>query len=297
MRFFVLGVGLFLGCGPSATSPVANSEEKRLPIEECQRFLVLGPSTVETLFAVDLGHRIVGVSDYCHSPAAAGIPRVGGILNPNLERIIALKPDYFFVQGHHQSLQNLAHQQRVPYQETRADSLEDWFSFVRHLDEQFSQTSGEALIQVIQKELRLITQSAPKKSPSVLLVIGRQPNAAVGLTVSGPSTFLASLLTLAGGTLVPNTENMPDWYSLSEEALFQINPEIILECGPIPTQPSFTPLQLWQAAYPSLPAVKNNRVFSLSNPSITIPGPKVAQTAALIQECLLHKFAETVPKK
>ncbi len=297
MRFLLLGIGLFLSCEPSAASFAGDSKGNGHAIQKGERLLVLGPSTVETLFAVGLGYRIVGVSDYCQAPAAAGIPRVGGILNPNLERITALNPDYLFVQGHHRGLQNLAEQQSIPYRETRADSLEDWFSFVRHLDKQFGQTKGEALIQVIQKELNLITQTAPKNAPSVLLVIGRQSDAAVGLTVSGPHTFLASLLTLAGGELVPNTEGAPDWYSLSEEALFQIKPDIILECGPIPTQPHFTPLQLWQDAYPALPAVKNKRVFSLSNPSVTIPGPKVSKTATLIQECLLYEFAETVPEK
>ena len=58
------------------------------------RIVSLAPSLTETLFALGAGDRLVGVTDYCdHPPEVSRIARVGGFVNPNLEAIIALRPD------------------------------------------------------------------------------------------------------------------------------------------------------------------------------------------------------------
>ena len=62
--------------------------------EHPQRLISLAPSITETLFALGLGESVVGNTDYCEYPPEAKLkPHVGPILNPNLERIVALKPD------------------------------------------------------------------------------------------------------------------------------------------------------------------------------------------------------------
>ena len=59
-----------------------------------QRIIALTPSLVETLFALGLGDRVAGVGSYVFwPPAAAARPRIGGLFDPNLERIVSLKPD------------------------------------------------------------------------------------------------------------------------------------------------------------------------------------------------------------
>ena len=56
------------------------------------------PSITETLFALGLGDRVVGVSTYCRYPAAvAALPKVGTFLKPDAEMIARLKPDLVFV--------------------------------------------------------------------------------------------------------------------------------------------------------------------------------------------------------
>ncbi|MES1210835.1 MAG: helical backbone metal receptor, partial [Acidobacteriota bacterium] len=59
-----------------------------------RRIVALTPSVAETLFALGLGRRVVGVGDYCRfPPEARALPQLGGLFNPNLERIVSLRPN------------------------------------------------------------------------------------------------------------------------------------------------------------------------------------------------------------
>ena len=64
------------------------------PAAALERIISLAPSVTETLFALGVGDRVVGVSTYCDYPVAATtIDRVGTFLQPNVERILAKRPD------------------------------------------------------------------------------------------------------------------------------------------------------------------------------------------------------------
>src|SRR5436190_3568544 len=66
-----------------------------------RRIVSTAPSITETLFALGLGDAVVGVSQHCHyPPEAAKRPRVGAYLHPNVEAILALRPDLVIVQDH-----------------------------------------------------------------------------------------------------------------------------------------------------------------------------------------------------
>ena len=62
--------------------------------EPPQRIISLSPSTTEILFALGLGNYLAGVTLFCDHPAMAKkIPKIGGMSNPSLERVVSLKPD------------------------------------------------------------------------------------------------------------------------------------------------------------------------------------------------------------
>ncbi len=76
-----------VGSTDAAKSETARQEHPR-------RIVSMAPSVTEILFALGLGERVVGVSNFCNYPAeAAKIDRIGGIMNPNLEAIVALESD------------------------------------------------------------------------------------------------------------------------------------------------------------------------------------------------------------
>src|SRR5262249_5328322 len=87
LRLLLLLPVLLLGCRKEGGIPHPNSSSP-------QRIVALTPSVEETLFALGLGRRIVGVGDYCRwPPEPRSLPQLGGLFNPNLEPIVSLKPD------------------------------------------------------------------------------------------------------------------------------------------------------------------------------------------------------------
>jgi ABC-type Fe3+-hydroxamate transport system substrate-binding protein len=60
-----------------------------------QRVISLVPSVTESLFDLNIGNRVIGITDYCTKPAdkVQKLPKVGGTKNPDIERIVALRPD------------------------------------------------------------------------------------------------------------------------------------------------------------------------------------------------------------
>ena len=94
---WLIHVALIFGCLPNSLHGrwVEDQTGRRVDVPDHPRRLIsLAPSITETLFALGLGDSVVGDTDYCEYPPEAKLkPHVGPILNPNLERIVALKPD------------------------------------------------------------------------------------------------------------------------------------------------------------------------------------------------------------
>ena len=108
-QLFVAGVfSLFLlpaGCR-NESAPSDGIAGKAPP----ERIVSVVPSVTETLFALGLGDRVVGVSDYCkYPPEVNRLPRLGGLYNPNIERIVELRPDLaVLLREHHELAEKLA---------------------------------------------------------------------------------------------------------------------------------------------------------------------------------------------
>ena len=75
-----------------ALAPLSSTAAASAPFP--QRVVSLAPSVTETLFALGLGNRLVGVTNYCDYPAEAlKLPKIGGFMNPSLETIVSKRPD------------------------------------------------------------------------------------------------------------------------------------------------------------------------------------------------------------
>jgi ABC-type Fe3+-hydroxamate transport system substrate-binding protein len=77
-------------------APQSYNYEMEKPVDYVpQRVVSLVPSVTESLFDLNLGSRVVGVTDYCTRPAEGvkKLPKVGGTKNPDIQAIVALRPD------------------------------------------------------------------------------------------------------------------------------------------------------------------------------------------------------------
>ena len=114
---YIIGILAVVGlsCGlylifhsPLPRFPVTLTDQLGRPLdigEEPQRIISLAPSNTETLFALGLGERVAGITEYCNYPEEAlSKPKVGGFATPDLEKIVALDPDLILTTGIHEKL-------------------------------------------------------------------------------------------------------------------------------------------------------------------------------------------------
>ena len=239
-----------------------------------RRIVSLAPNLTETLFAVGLGNRVVGVTDFCdYPPEAATRAHVGGPVTPNLEKIAQLRPD--LVLATRSGGNRLATVQSL---ETLGLAV---FATDPHtVDEVISSTERIAEIAGASEQGRLVTESlrrrlvtlAAKFSGSqpvpVLLVVWPDP-----LVTVGRNTFIADALRRAGAENVIQTTQ--DWPNASLEKVAALHPRYLLFASDHSEESNRQIAVLsGRAGWRNLEAVRKGRIIVLSE-SIARPAPRL----------------------
>jgi len=115
-----------------------------------RRIVSLVPSVTETLFALDLGERVVGVTDRCIHPAdaLAGVARVRGTKNPDVAAIAALAPDLV--------LANVEENREVDVRRLRERGLAVWVDYPRTVDDARAQVRALARLGAAEQALAAV---------------------------------------------------------------------------------------------------------------------------------------------
>ena len=237
-----------------------------------RRIISLAPSITETLFALGLDSSIVGVTDYCDFPEPAKHRvKIGGILNPNIERILSLQPDLILMSG--------SGNMRSDYDKLTAAGLAVFVSHPQSIDGVFKSigdlgllTSRKPTADSILSQLRhrrddLIRKAAPLKKPTVLMLLSVNPIVAVG-----PGTFLDELIFVARGENIAHGSSTA-YPLLSREEILRRQPEVILTTNDI----ARSPLDVL-GHYPewkTLPAIRDKHVVIIDASIVSRPGPRI----------------------
>lgn len=252
------------------------------------RVISIVPAVTEMLFAIGAGPQVVGVSSFDHFPAETeSRPRVGGLIDPNVERILTLKPDLVIVYGAKSDLAERMARAKIPTFAYENGNLANVTVTIRALGDRLGRkTEAEAEATRIERGLAAIrARVAGQPRYRTLLIFGREPGSLRGIYASGGIGFLHDLLEIAGGDDVfadVKRENV----QISSEQVLARAPEAIIELhGPRTPQVLETERKVW-SQLPSLPAVKNQRVFLLANELLTIPGPRVVDAAKMMADAL-----------
>lgn len=259
----------------------------RVP-ENPQRLVSLAPSITETLFALGLGPRVVGVTDYCDfPPEAKKKTRVGNVLNPSLEAILALRPDLVLGSPDANRIEIADRIERlgIPVYGVRARSLEETFASVEDLGRLLGR-AGEAqrLVDGLKVRLRAVEQRVEGRTrPKVLFVVWYRP-----LTTAGRNTFVSDVIRRAGGVSV--TEDFEaEWPRLSLEEALRRDPDVIL----FPRTEAFAPdpaefdrMSGWR----EMRAVQNRRMYFVSD-SIIRSSPRLVDALEEVA-AILHPPGE-----
>lgn len=243
-----------------------------------QRIISMSPSITETLFALGVGNRVVGVTNFCSYPKeACARPKIGGLLNPSVETWITLKPDLIIHQDDSHKLRTNAENLGIPTLAVSMTRLQDIFKTIRTLGEVLGcEPDAQALIAKLQsgiKNHQTRLAGLPKKTTLLLLSEGSDPNGA--LYAAGRSTFLGELLELAGGENIL-TDPKTNYPKISKEFILRYSPEVIIEAGPtanLSSEERERKLKKWQR-FPTLTAVKNKTIYFIGADYILIPGPR-----------------------
>ena len=250
------------------------------------RIISLAPSVTETLFALGAGAEVVGVSQYCdYPPRARQLPKVGSFITPNLEAIVALRPTIVIGLMTSSDLREIHALQamRITTLMVDGDSIGAIEASIEKIGNAIGQAQaahdlvGHIRARVSEVEERL----AGVRQRPVLMVVGHQPLVAVG-----PGTYLSELLSLAHARNIADSSGQA-WPRLSLEYVVASRPEVILD-GQMGTDPR-APARFW-SRYPSIPAVRERRVFGYPDDPTLHPGPRVAQTLELLAS-LVHPEA------
>lgn len=285
----LLGVGLALAFGLDRVGPRAGPPppERRFV---ARRIVATAPSVVESLYAIGAGDCVVGVGDWCTwPPEAAGEPRVGGDVNPNFERILALKPDLAIVQGRAENMAAFCRKFGIRLLRVEMFDLGTIYSGLRRLG---SVTGRECEADRLAAKLRLglaelATRVGGLTRPMVFIALGHRAGSLRLVRSAGGRTFLSQLVEVAGGENVLADISEP-YPQVSKETLLRRRPEVILEFHPgrkLTEGERKALLDDWRSL-PSLPAVQAGRVHFLAEDYLLLPGPRVVESARRIAEAL-----------
>lgn len=257
---------------------------------EPQRIVSTSPSITEALFALGLGPHVVGVSNYCeYPPQVKDLPKVGTFLSPDPERIARLKPDLVIMHKLPNDLPNRLTALHIRYAEVDQGSLLDAYSEIKQIGEAAGvKEQAERLVWTIHARLDQIrAQTAGKKKPSVILVIGRDPGTLSNLIAVGRDDFLNDLIEVAGGINLIAQDSTQPYPHISLETILREHPDVLIDMGDMGDSADERQRKgkenraLWNAL-PNLSAVKNGRVYCLTSTAFVVPGPRVTEAAEIL---------------
>lgn len=230
-----------------------------------ERIVSLAPSVTETLFAIGIDERIVGVTSYCdYPPEAIRKEKVGDTMRPSIERIVALKPDLVIASTASQLEQFVRNldQVGIPIYVSNPQNIEDVLASIERIGElTAARDRARELTDKLRSRIRSIEASlAGLAKPRVFFVLGSQP-----LITAGGGSFINDMVARAGGESISSKEKA-DYPQYSLETVIAQRPEVIF-------------FQAGEARLPDrlqqTPAARSGRVYHIDDNLLLRPGPRI----------------------
>ena len=259
-----------------------------------RRIVSLVPAVTEMLFALGAGDRVVGVSNFDKfPPEVTKIAQVGALLDPNLDRILSLKPDLVVVYYSQTDLQTQLQRATVASFSYKHAGLADVTDTLRAVGARIGRAEQARAIatEIESKIAALRKRYASGARPKTLVVFGRENFALRGIYASGGRGFVHDMLTVAGGENVFADVDR-EAVQATTELILARRPEVIIElrADPMTAEAERKEVTTWNQLA-SLPAVRAKRVHIITDPRTVIPGPRVVDGVEIIAERLHQQVA------
>ena len=251
---------------------------RQVNIEEVpERIVSFGPSITEILFALGLGDKVVGVTDFCdYPPEALDKPKVGNAWSPSIESVVGLDPDLVFTVESEQFNSEL---EALGFTYLILDP-EDFYSItddIRLVGEVTGAVAeGEQLAEEMEEIINDVIErvQGTYKLKVLVIVDATDPNMP---WTAGSGSFIHDIITIAGGVNIAAWV-ADDYVQLNIEEIVDAEPDIIVVQTMMGGTPTITAEELeehiiWQ----QLDAVKQGNIYSINGDLISRPGPRIVQ--------------------
>ncbi|QYZ80412.1 ABC transporter substrate-binding protein [Methanofollis formosanus] len=252
--------------------------------KEPLRIVSLAPANTEILFALGLGDRVVGVTDYCNYPEEATTkPKVGGFSTVNIERVVAAKPDLVFAAlGNTEEVVTHLRKLGLTVVTLNPDSVQGTLQDIRLVgDATGTEAEADALVTSMQTRIDAVTGKVKGTSerPTVIHAVWYDP-----IWVSGNGTFQDELIEIAGGkNAFPDLEG---WQIVTLEKFLTTDPDVILVNSGTGMDGAENDLIYRyfseEPRFQNLKAVKEGRVYVVPSDIIDRGGPRIVDAIEMV---------------
>lgn len=281
-------LAVLTGCGQGERHAEIRRNDDSYP----SRIISLSPSITEILFALGLGDRVAGVTRFCkYPPEARKKPAVGGYYDPDYEAILRLNADFIIMLPEHAA-------SRKNIESLGAAILVVDHTTVEGMLRSIETIGGRCGAPVRAKKLsdslragmeRIGKATAALAKPRVLVTLGRgmASGSLDNLFIAGPGTMYDEFLTISGGANAMPAKGV-QFPQISLEGIYTLDPDIIIDMTPDLRAYNLTREKVmaeWKKAA-RVRAVTENRVYLLEDDYVTIPGPRIVGTVALMAHAI-----------
>ena len=285
-------------CGPRLSAQAASPATVRVPTHEVidevgrsvrvpvnpERIVSLAPSLTETVYALNDEQHLVGDTEYCdYPPDAQKKPKVGGVIDPNLESIAALHPDLVLLTKGANKLDTVRALESlgIPSYATDPHTVEDIIESTQRLSDILNvSAAGKTLSEDLHQRLaQLRSQLASAPPKRVLFIVWMDPLISVS-----QKTFIADAIRLAGGTSI--VESKQEWPQISLEEVVHLQPDYLVFADSHTGEGKHDFEMLAnRPGWRNLDAVRNRR-YAVVSDAVNRPSPRIVS----VIEDLAHKL-------
>ncbi len=254
---------------------------------EPMTIISMAPSMTETLFALGLGDRVVGRTDYCNYPEAAlEVESIGSLREPNIEAIIALNPDLVMVStfASDEVLAKFDEAGLNTVVIVTQENFEGIYELITQAANIFEiPENAVTLIEAMKADVAEVTElvkDVEKKSVYYVVAFGEYGD----YTATG-DTFIHEMLELAGGT---NIAADGEAWSYNLESIIEKDPEFVI-CTEL--KDTKATLEITEG-YMDLTAVKEGRLVEINQDLLSRPGPRITEGLRAVAQILHPELFE-----
>ncbi len=244
-----------------------------------EKIVSLIPSNTEILFALGLGHQVVGVSDFDDYPAEVESKEKIGGMEFNVEKIISLQPDLVLahesgVYSGEEGLQQLRDAGITVFIVKNANTFSDVFTTIETIAQINNKVEqGQALLDDMQARVNSIKEKANEISEEDRVTVWAEISPAPDLYTTGQGTFMHEMLETIGANNAAGDQQ--GWPQYTEEDAVLLNPDVIVITYDYIENPVEQVLS--REAWHEVTAIKDERVHLVNSNLVSRPGPRVIE--------------------